>query len=188
MKKFIGKCIFKMLGWKVTGERPKIKKYVMLAVPHTTNWDGLLLLAACFQFDMKISWMIKDSALKVPILGWMLRRTGAVAINRSKNQGVVDQMVAKFQKFDEFVLAIPPEGTRSYCDYWKTGFYAIAKKANVSIVPGYLNYKTKIAGFGQEFMPTEVKVDMDKLRKFYKNIVGKYPEKISQMRLKIEKM
>ncbi|WP_372371459.1 1-acyl-sn-glycerol-3-phosphate acyltransferase [Candidatus Uabimicrobium sp. HlEnr_7] len=175
-----------ILGWKTEGNKSPHKKYVMIAAPHTTNMDGLLLLAAAGFFRMKISWMIKHTMLKIPIFGWLLKSTGAVAINRTAKQGLVQQMIQKFAEKEEFILAIPPAGTRSYRDYWKSGFYVIAKEAGVPIVPGYLNYKTRVAGFGESFIPSDVKKDMDYLRKFYKDITPRYPQKKSRIKLALE--
>lgn len=186
ISKLLARFTLWILGWKAVGEKSSHKKYVLIAAPHTTNMDGVLLLAASTVYGMKISWMIKHTALKVPIFGWLLKKTGAVGIDRTANQGLVAQMVEKFAQKDEFILAIPPAGTRSYRDYWKSGFYIIAKEAGVPIVPGYLNYKTKVAGFGESFVPSDVKKDMDYLREFYKDITPRYPEKKSKIILSLE--
>ena len=186
ISKLLARFTLWILGWKAVGEKSAHKKYVLIAAPHTTNMDGVLLLAASTVYGMKISWMIKHTALKVPIFGWLLKKTGAVGIDRTANQGLVAQMVEKFAQKEEFILAIPPAGTRSYRDYWKSGFYIIAKEAGVPIVPGYLNYETKVAGFGKSFVPSDVKKDMDYLREFYKDITPRYPEKKSKIVLSLE--
>jgi len=186
MSKLLGPITLWILGWKAVGNRPKPDKYVMIAAPHTTNMDGVLLLAATGTYGMKISWMIKHTMLKIPIFGWLLRLTGAVGINRTANHGLVTQMVEKFHSREKFILAIPPAGTRSYRDYWKSGFYVIAKEAGVPIVPGYLDYEKKIAGFGEPFMPSDVKKDMDHLREFYKDIAPRYPKLKSRIFLRLE--
>lgn len=152
---------------------PPEKKYVALAVPHTSNWDGLLLVGLLQSIGLQMEWMVKDSWVKGP-LGPVLRRVGAVGINRSKHTNVVDQMVAEFGKRDSFVLGIPPEGTRSRAEYWKSGFYHIARGADVPVVPGYLDFGRKRAGLGPALRLTgDVRADMDKIRAFYE---GKDPK------------
>ena len=156
-----------LAGWKFETGLPPEKKYVCLAVPHTSNWDGLLLVTLLRGIGLEMQWMIKDSWTKSP-LGPVLRGLGAVAINRDKSTNMVDQMIEQFRTHDRFVLGIPPEGTRSHAPHWKSGFYRIALGASVPVVPGYLDFKRKRAGLGPAITMTgDVKADMDKLRAFY---------------------
>ena len=157
----------RLAGWRFESDLPPEKKYVCLAVPHTSNWDGLLLVTLLRSIGLDMQWMIKDAWVKGP-LGPVMRGLGAVAINRDKATNVVDQMVAQFQAHESFVLGIPPEGTRSRADHWKSGFYHIARGANVPVVPGYLDFKRKRAGLGPAIpMTGDVRADMDKIRAFY---------------------
>jgi len=156
-----------LAGWRFESDQPPEKKYVCLAVPHTSNWDGLLLVTLLHSIGLDMQWMIKDAWVKGP-LGPVMRGLGAVAINRDKATNVVDQMIEQFRKHDSFVLGIPPEGTRGRADHWKSGFYHIARGANVPVVPGYLDFKRKRAGLGPAIpMTGDVHADMDKLRAFY---------------------
>ncbi len=158
---------FKAAGWAYEGDVPPEKKYVMLAVPHTTNWDGLLLVLVTKQLGLPIHWMIKKSWTEGAI-GAVVRRTGAIGIDRSKTNNVVDQMVEVLRGRDEMVLAIPPEGTRHLTDHWRSGFYHIARGANVPVVPGYLDYGRKRAGMGRAIhLSGDVRADMDQIRAFY---------------------
>lgn len=156
-----------LAGWRFEGGLPPEKKYVCLAVPHTSNWDGLLLVTLLRSIGLEMQWMIKDAWVKGP-LGPVLRRLGAVAINRDRSTNVVEQMIEQFRKNDSFVLGIPPEGTRSRAEHWKSGFYHIARGAGVPVVPGYLDFARKRAGLGPAITMTgDVRADMDKLRAFY---------------------
>ena len=156
-----------LAGWRFETGLPPEKKYVALAVPHTSNWDGLLLVTLLRGIGLDMQWMIKDSWVKSP-LGPVLRGLGAVAVNRDTATNMVDQMIAEFQKRESFVLGIPPEGTRSRAPHWKSGFYRIALGASVPVVPGYLDFKRKRAGLGPAITMTgDVRADMDKLRAFY---------------------
>jgi 1-acyl-sn-glycerol-3-phosphate acyltransferase len=156
-----------LAGWEFEGPVPQEKKYVCLATPHTSNWDGLLLIGLTRSIGLQLDWMVKDSWVKGPA-GPVLRRLGAVAINRSRSTNIVEQMIDQFKHRDAFVLAIPPEGTRSLTEHWKSGFYHIARGANVPVVTGYLDFARKRAGLGPALhMTGDVRADMDKIRAFY---------------------
>jgi 1-acyl-sn-glycerol-3-phosphate acyltransferase len=112
-----------------------------------------------------------------------------VPINRSKASNMVDQMVAEFRRREEFVLAIPPEGTRKRAEHWRSGFYRIALGAKVPVAPGYLDFARKRAGIGPAIpMTGDPKVDMDRIRAFYAkvNAVAHDPSKVGPIRLKEE--
>jgi 1-acyl-sn-glycerol-3-phosphate acyltransferase len=177
-----------LAGWQFESALPAEKKYVALAVPHTSNWDGLLLVTLLQSVGLDMEWMIKDSWVKSP-LGPVLRRFGAVGINRSRNTNMVDQMIAEMKRRDRFVLGIPPEGTRSRADHWKSGFYHIALGAQVPVVPGYLDYGRKRAGLGPAIPLTgDVRADMDRIRAFYaeKKPVPFAPQSFGPIRLREE--
>jgi len=156
-----------LVGWQFEGPVPPEKKYVMLAAPHTSNWDGLLLVMLTRTIGVEIQWMVKDAWVKGPF-GRVLTAVGAVGIDRSRHQNLVEQMIEQFRRRDAFVLAIPPEGTRRRVDHWKSGFYHIARGAQVPVVPGYLDYRRKRAGLGAALAMTgDVRADMDAIRSFY---------------------
>ncbi len=178
----------RLAGWRYEGPVPRAKKYVMLAVPHTSNWDGLLLLMLTRSIGLKLEWMIKDSWVKGPMRP-VMHGLGAVAIDRSHAKNVVEQMVAEFDRRDAFVLAIPPEGTRSRVEHWKSGFYHIALGAKVPVVPGYLDYGRKRAGLGEPVTMTgDARADMDRIRAFYaeKNPTAHDPASFGPIRLREE--
>ena len=184
----LAKLGLKLVGWQFEGETPTAKKYVCLATPHTSNWDGLLLVALTESIGLKMRWMIKDTWFKGP-MGALLRRYGAVAINRSRATNVVDQMVALFERSDELVLIIPPEGTRSRAEHWKSGFYHIARRAQVPVVPAYLDYSRKRARLGPAIeMTGDVKADMDRIRAFYAEFKpkGRFHDLCGPIRLREE--
>jgi 1-acyl-sn-glycerol-3-phosphate acyltransferase len=163
----------RLAGWKFEGEKPTEKKCVVLAWPHTSNWDGLLLVALAQSIGLEMSWMIKSDWVKGP-MGMVLRPLGAVAVDRKGAHNLVDQMVEQLNTRDELVLVIPPEGTRRRADTWKSGFYHIARGANVPVVPGYLDYSRKRAGLGPAIHLTgDVKADMDAIRAFYSRVDAK---------------
>ncbi len=157
----------RLAGWQFETPVPAERKYVALAVPHTSNWDGLLLLTFAQAIRLPMAWMIKAEWVRGP-LGAVLRRLGAVAIDRDRAGDVVGQMIDELRAADEMVLVIPPEGTRGRTEHWKSGFYRIALGADVPVVPGYLDFRRKRAGFGPPIhMTGDVHADMAKIRAFY---------------------
>jgi 1-acyl-sn-glycerol-3-phosphate acyltransferase len=174
------------MGWKAEGRRPSIPKYVLIAAPHTTNWDFPFTIALGKVFDMNIRWMGKHTLFNFPF-GWIMRKLGGIPIRRHERGNIVQAMAEDLKNYDELALTVPAEGTRSRVEYWKSGFYHIAVQAGVPIVPGYLDYKLKRGGFGDPIMPTgDIKADMDKIRAFYADKVGKYPENFGPVRLREE--
>ncbi len=174
--------------WRFETSLPQVKKYVIVAYPHTSNWDGINLVMCAQSVGVKLRWMVKRSLIDGP-LGPGFLKLGAVPIDRSKTNNLVDQMVAEFAKRDEFALAVPPEGTRSKRDYWKSGFYHIARGANVPVVPGYLDFERRVAGLGEPIRMTgDVGRDMDRIRDFYRalNPIGRHHDLAGQIRLRAE--
>ncbi len=178
-----------LAGWRFEGEKPVVKKCVILAWPHTSNWDGVLLLVATRSIGLKMSWMIKNDWVRGPV-GLVLRRLGAVAVDRSAAHNLVAQMIEAFNTHDELALVIPPGGTRKRMETWKSGFYHIARGANVPVVPGYLDFRRKRAGLGKPiYLTGNVKEDMDAIRAFYAavNAQGLVPEFVGPIALRSER-
>ena len=180
---FLGWLWMRIFGWKVEGEIPQGGKAVLIAAPHTSNWDFPFMLAAAFVLRVKLSWMGKDSLFKRPF-GWLFRRLGGIPINRSAAHGIVDQMSQRFNQAKALIIAVAPSGTRSHRDHWKSGFYWIAAQAQVPIICGYLDYRLKRAGLGPSVLPThDLSADMDRIRAFYEGIRGRNPELETTIRL-----
>jgi 1-acyl-sn-glycerol-3-phosphate acyltransferase len=180
---FTGKIsagILKLAGWKTGGEKPKAKKFVFLAAPHTSNWDFPLGRLTSSKLEIPLKVLMKKSWFVFPI-GGILRWLGAVPIDRSKSGTVIDYIVKLFNENDSFVFAITPEGTRSFVEYWKTGFYTIAKKANVPIVCGYLDYKNKKTGVGPIiYLSDDKEKDFEKIMAFYRTIHPRFEENFNK--------
>jgi 1-acyl-sn-glycerol-3-phosphate acyltransferase len=175
-------------GWRFEGQPPRERKYVCIAYPHTSNWDGLLMVAFATQLGLRARWMIKDAWTRPP-LGAALRELGAVGIDRSRSNSVVAQMIAEFDRHEDFVLGVPPEGTRGRAEHWKSGFYHIALGARVPVVPAYIDFGAKRAGMGPPMVMTgDVRADMDRIRAFYGSLdLRAYaPENVGPIRLREE--
>ena len=186
MKRSLARGLLKLLGWSVEGERPTPEKYVLIAAPHTSNWDFILMMLYAWSFDMRISWMAKHSLFRPP-LGWLMRAMGGIPIHRYQQRNVVDQMVDIFAEAHQLVLVVPAEGTRGYTDYWKSGFYHIASQAGVPVVPSYLDFGRKRGGFGPAYtLSGDVRADMAFFREFYAPIQGRFPDLFGPVRLRDE--
>ena len=177
MKKIIASVILKLFGWKTSFEiLEEIDKCVIIAAPHTSNWDFPYTILTFWKYEIDIGFFIKDSYTK-SFMGGILRSMGAIGVDRSKGQNLVDYASDLLNKKEKLVLIVPAEGTRSYVDKWKTGFYHIAKKAKVPIALGFLDFKTKEIGVGLFLEPSDdIDNDFNKIQDFYKDITGKNPE------------
>ena len=173
---------FKIGGWKVIGERPaNIQKCVVVGAPHTSNFDYVFALAGMRIINAPVRFLIKNDWLQNKFLGPLFKKSGAVGIDRSKNNTMVEALAEQIASSKEGIyLLITPEGTRKRADNWKTGFYHIALKAKVPILLTGLDYKKKHAIVGPSFMPTGCyRRDMQYLKDFYKNLTPKYPQNFS---------
>jgi 1-acyl-sn-glycerol-3-phosphate acyltransferase len=183
---WVGRGWMKFFGWSVEGSPPNVTKVILIAHPHTSNWDLAHMLAAAFVYRLRISWLGKNSIFKPPF-GTVMKWLGGVPVDRSAPHGMVKQVVEAFERKEKLVLAVPPSGTRSKRDHWKSGFYWMACNAQVPIACGYLDYDRKVAGIGMVFQPSgDVHADMDKLRSYYEGIRGRFPERETTIRLKEE--
>jgi 1-acyl-sn-glycerol-3-phosphate acyltransferase len=183
---WIGRLWMWFFCWDVVGQVPVVEKFVLIAAPHTSNWDFFFGLFALYIYRLKVSWVGKDTLFQKPF-GGVMRRLGGIAINRDCRHGVVDQIAKQLRESHKLAIAITPSGTRQRRNYWKSGFYWIAHKAQVPILCGYLDYNHRKACLGLCFVPTgNVKEDMDRIRDFYNGIQGKYPEITTRIKLRDE--
>lgn len=166
-----------LLGWRVDEQKPPRGQFVAIAAPHTSNWDGLLMIAMIFYLRVKVYWLAKNSAFRPP-LGTVLHWLGGLSVDRSRSTNLVAQAVAFFQENEDLILIIAPEGTRSQVQRWKTGFYHIANDAQVPIVLTYLDYGRKVGGVGPTILPSgDIDADMALIRDFYTGITVKHADR-----------
>ena len=186
MTQQLARLFLRLAGWQAQGEKPSTSRFVLIAAPHTSNWDLPYILAFAAIYEVKISWMGKHSLFRPP-MGWLMKRLGGIPIVRHRKGNIVSQMTQAFQEREELALVVPPEGTRSYVAHWKSGFYHIARSANVPIVFGFLDYEKRLGGFGPTLYPSDdLQHDMNQIRNFYADKIGKYPELCGEIRLKEE--
>lgn len=168
MGRIISVLIMRLFGWRYEGEAPKEKKYVVISVPHTSKLDFVWGKFAFSSKGVKPIIFIKKEAFKFP-LGILLKWLGAKPVNRGRGAiGLVEQIIHHFNKNDEFIVCITPEGTRDLRKKWKRGFYFIAQQAKVPIYLGYVDYNKKVCSIGQRFEPTgDINTDMKQIRDYY---------------------
>jgi 1-acyl-sn-glycerol-3-phosphate acyltransferase len=177
--RWLGAMVLKSMGWKIEGVFPSIAKAVLIAAPHTSNWDFVVGAAAKFYLQLKISWLGKHTLFRKPFDSFF-RWMGGIPVQRNGSHGVVEQSVERFAAHEQFLLALSPEGTRKKVQRWKTGFYRIAKGAGVSIIPVAFDYATKRILIGEPLHPSDsMERDFQTLQDFYSNTRGKHPEKFS---------
>lgn len=185
MFRWLCKLIFRITGWKADENLPnEIRKCVVIAAPHTSNWDFWYCMAAFSIYRLKIRFTVKKEWMRFPY-NLLMGPLGGIGIDRSpKKEGdprrsQTEAMTDLFKDHDELVLVMTPEGTRSKVTHWKTGFYHVAKEAGIPILLGYADYKKKVAGIGKVIYPTDMEKDMKEIMAFYKDVTGKFPEKFS---------
>ena len=184
--RYAGRVMLSMFGWEIDGQAPDLAKAVVIAAPHTSNWDFWFGIAASWVYGIRCSWLGKDSLFRWP-WGAFMRWTGGISVDRSHKNGLVGQAISSFQSSEALMLMVPAEGTRGWSPYWRSGFYWMAVEANVPIVCGFVDFGRKRAGFGYAVMPTgDVLADMAKIRAFYAEKTAAYPECAGPVRLKAE--
>ncbi|MEQ6121232.1 1-acyl-sn-glycerol-3-phosphate acyltransferase [Reichenbachiella sp. MALMAid0571] len=180
MVKLFFKLVFiKILGWKIIGEYPyHEKKLIIIIGPHTSLWDFAVGVAVRGLLGFKSNYLVKAELFRNPILAKILTWTGGVPVDRgNRNTDVVGSVVEIYNKREQFVIALTPEGTRSKVKQLKTGFYRIAKQANVPILVAGFDFKKRTVEFLEPFLPGEdMQSDMDFIMNFYKGVTGKNPE------------
>jgi 1-acyl-sn-glycerol-3-phosphate acyltransferase len=173
------RVMLKLLGWKIIGDGLSEKKYIMLAGPHTSNWDFPLMLMYASVLGLKPYWMGKK-AIFVFGLGWFFKWLGGISIDRSKNNSLVSQMVEIFGDADELLVLIPPEGTRKRREKWKTGFYHIAEQGDIPLILGFLDYDKKEGGYTEVYRLTgDFETEMRRIQNFYASKGACYPEEFA---------
>lgn len=177
----IASYLLKIAGWRTVGHIPDIPQAVVLALPHTSNVDGIYAIPSLFALDLKISIMGKHTLFKVPVLAQLLNWIGVIPIDRDNKGSVLQANIDKFKTGEPLFLGLSPEGTREYTKKWKTGFYYLALGANVPILPVALDYKTKEIRFLSLIHPTgDIEADLPKICTQYYGVIPRHPERLSQ--------
>ena len=182
MLRRIAQLLLRLTGWTIIGEVPNTPKAVFIAAPHTSNWDGFVALTYRVAVGLDIRFFAKQSLFWFP-LGILLRGLGGIPLNRDRATSAVDQAVAMFEAEESFFFGLAPEGTRALRDCWKSGFYRIARAANVPVYFGVLDYRNKQIGItGRLDLSDDMDADIEKCAKFYEGVEGRWPKKTTPVR------
>jgi 1-acyl-sn-glycerol-3-phosphate acyltransferase len=177
MLQAIARFLLRLGGWTAVGGPPEYPKAVLIAAPHTSNWDGYWGIVYKVAVKLDVHWFAKESLFWFP-LGALLRAFGGIPLDRKRAGSAVDLAIAMYRESERFYFALAPEGTRSKTQFWKTGFYRIAVGADVPVVLGFFDYGRKRLGLGPPLTLTgDQQQDLEALRAFYSDITGRWPDK-----------
>ena len=182
------RLILKLIGWRVPAELPAADRYVLIGYPHTSNVDFFIAMLAKGALGLKFHFVAKHTLFWWP-LSSILRALGGIPVDRRSSNGFIGQLVQRFEQVKEknepLVVGMMPEGTRSYREFWRSGFYYLAGEAGVPLVAGYIDYKTKTLGWGPlTQLSGNPEQDLAQLNEFYADIQGKFPEKAAPIRFR----
>ncbi len=181
---WVGRTLAKLLGWTIDYQLPDDPKMVLVFFPHTSNMDVVVGITAAFALGLKPSWLLKNEIARPPFRNFFIK-LGAIPIDRHKRESKVERIAEAIGDADRVMLALSPEGTRSKTDYWRSGFYHIARLAKVPIHFAFIDYPSKTVGAKPGFIPTgNLEADLEKIRAFYANKRGKYPERVGPIRFR----
>ena len=148
IRTLIGRVVFKLIGWKLEGNLPNKSKLVLVALPHSSNFDFVLALSVIWGWGLKLNYMGKHTLFKFPH-GLFFRAVGGIPVDRRSPQGLIEKMTSEFHSRSSLMLGIAPEGTRNSDGTLRAGFARIAKAASTPVVPIIVNYKTKTLTLGK---------------------------------------
>lgn len=177
--RWLAERLMALHGWRVDVRMPDVPKMVILAGPHTSNWDGYFAILTMLVLELQLGLFVKHTAFK-GILGRWLHALGAIPIDRSAPGGLVAQTVEAFRSHEQLAIGIAPEGTRARVDKWKRGFHLIAAGAQVPMVCAYMDYARKTVGIGPIVMPSaDYAKDLETIQAFYRTITPHTPANFS---------
>ena len=170
------RSVLNLMGWKIVGELPDDKKYIVIVAPHTSNWDLVIGLLARFAIGVKINFLGKSEIFFFP-MNIFLKAVGGIPVDRTRHCNLVAQIVELYKQSDTLRLGLAPEGTRSPVQRWKEGFYHIACQANIPIVMVGFDYSTKEVRIDESFKPSgEIGKDFEHIIAYFRTIRGCHPK------------
>jgi len=177
-RRWLGRGLLRMLGWKLEGEFPEQQKLVLAAAPHTSNWDFVLAMCLIMALGVRVSYLMKKEAFIWPF-GALFMRLGGIPIDRGAAEDIVDQIAGWYRDHEKVWVVITPEGTRSKVDKWKTGFLRIAERAEVPVCVVAWDYPSKCMHIGPCWETTGDHIaDVEAIRSYIsKNYTGRHPAK-----------
>lgn len=182
--RLLASWLLKVCGWRQAFLPPPEPRVLVVVYPHTSNWDFLWGILGCWASGWPINWVAKHSLFFWPA-GLLLKYWGGIPVDRAATEGLVDDLAKTIRARPQMVLAITPEGTRSYRDHWKSGFYRIALAADVPLGIGYIDYATRAVGVAEYFrLSGDETADMARIARAYAGRGARHPEQAAPIRLK----
>ncbi len=186
IKKYFALMLLKCIGWKIVGNVPQdVKKMVMLGAPHTSNWDFFVMVGCAWYYELNVKWLGKEAIFSNFIVRFFATLSGGIKVDRQKpDQAVASIAQALIKSPNRECLVIAPEGTRSKREGWKSGFYYIAKEANIPIGLGFADYTKRVMGVGEIIDNLEdLDLTMQVIKKFYQGVEGRHPKNQSPIKI-----
>lgn len=186
LRRLVSRVYWACSRWSLSTEPAPDRPTVLIGAPHTSNWDFVLMLAIAWRLGIDVRWLGKKSLFA----GWrgpIMRALGGIPVDRSDPGRVVGEVVSRVHAGEVFGLVVTPDGTRGANEYWKSGFYRIAREAGMPITLGYVDRTTMTTGLGPTIELTgDVRTDMDRIRAFYADKAGLCPHLRTEPRLRSE--
>ncbi len=186
VRPLLARAFWALSRYRFVSEPPPARSAVLIGAPHTSNWDLAYMLAITWRLGLSPRWLGKHTLFKRPF-GPLMKALGGIPVDRAHPGRLVDELVALVRADERFILVVAPEGTRGRREFWKSGFYRIARDAGLPVVLGYVDSATKTSGLGPTVDLTgDVTADMDRVRAFYADKRGVHPEAFTLPRLREE--
>ncbi|MFF2387407.1 1-acyl-sn-glycerol-3-phosphate acyltransferase [Agromyces sp. NPDC058104] len=186
LRRLVSSVYWALSRWTLAGEPAPTRPTVLVGAPHTSNWDFVLMLAIAWRLGIDVRWLGKKSLFT----GWrgpIMRGLGGIPVDRADPSRVVGEVVERIRAGEVFGLVVTPDGTRGAHEYWKSGFYRIARETGMPVTLGYVDRTTMTTGLGPTLELTgDVSADMDVIRAFYADKAGVRPEQRVEPRLREE--
>jgi len=187
-RQLLARGYWRVSRWTLrTQAPPRDGMGILIGAPHTSNWDFILMLGITWHHGVRALFLGKHTLFRGP-MGPVMRALGGIPVDRRNPQGLVDALVARARAGNQFYLVVSPEGTRSRREFWKSGFYHIARDADLPVTLGFVDRTTMSAGLGPTMRLTgDVHADMDAIRSFYADKAGFTPANRTEPRLRDER-
>ncbi|MCD2442719.1 1-acyl-sn-glycerol-3-phosphate acyltransferase [Agromyces sp. SYSU K20354] len=186
LRRLVSRVYWALSRWTLTGETAPTRPSVLIGAPHTSNWDFVLMLGIAWRLGIDVRWLGKKSLFA----GWRgptMRGLGGIPVDRADPSRVVGEVVARIRAGEVFGLVVTPDGTRGAHEYWKSGFYRIARETGLPVTLGFVDRSTMTTGLGPTIELTgDVAADMDRIRAFYADKAGVRPDQRVEPRLREE--
>jgi 1-acyl-sn-glycerol-3-phosphate acyltransferase len=171
----LGRSLLRVWGWRIVGEFPALRRFVIVVAPHTSNWDFVVGLAAKFALSLRAVWIGKHTLFRPPF-GKLLRRLGGVPVHRDAPHAVVQQIIDEFAAREAMVFVLAPEGTRKRVERWRSGYWHVAHGAGVPVIPVGFDFALRTIFIGPPHETTDdLNADEERLRAYVRGIAPRHP-------------